>query len=156
MHRVIEVATLLNVSKVTIYKKMESYKQELKGHIKKQKSITYLDDEAVEIIKNSLIENGVLRDQDLQNNQGTVQLTEQVENLMTYGEYLEDELSHSVMANLKDLEILSDFLENQISIKKSMLAQKDEQLKQYKELNQKNKESIKSLEALIRKVEAFK
>jgi hypothetical protein len=51
---VIEVSNKLHVSKVTIYKKMELLKKELKGHIIKKKNITFLDDYAIELIKNHL------------------------------------------------------------------------------------------------------
>ncbi len=37
MYKVIEVANMLNVSKVTVYKKMTQLKKELKPFIKKEK-----------------------------------------------------------------------------------------------------------------------
>ena len=52
MYKVIDVAKLFSVSKVTIYKKISANKEALKGHITKKKNVTYLDDDAVEIIKN--------------------------------------------------------------------------------------------------------
>lgn len=54
MHRIIEVAHMLGVSKVTIYKKISSLKSEIKPHLIKDKNVTFLTDEGVDIIKESL------------------------------------------------------------------------------------------------------
>lgn len=54
MFRVIEVASMLGVSKVTIYKKMSALKGEIKPYVIKEKNITFLTHEAVELIKASL------------------------------------------------------------------------------------------------------
>lgn len=54
MHRVIEVARLLGVSKVTIYKKMELLKKELKPHIRYRSNIAYIEEPGVKILRQSL------------------------------------------------------------------------------------------------------
>ncbi len=54
MHRIIEVAHMLGVSKVTIYKKISSLKNEIKPYLIKDKNVTFLTDDGVEIIKESL------------------------------------------------------------------------------------------------------
>lgn len=54
MYRIIEVANQLNVSKVTIYKKISALKPEIKQHIVKDKNITYLTEEGFKLIKESL------------------------------------------------------------------------------------------------------
>lgn len=54
MHRVIEVARLLGVSKVTIYKKMELLKKELKPHIRYRSNIAYIEEPGVTILRQSL------------------------------------------------------------------------------------------------------
>lgn len=54
MQRVIEVARLLGVSKVTIYKKMELLKKELKPHIRYRSNIAYIEEPGVDIIRQSL------------------------------------------------------------------------------------------------------
>lgn len=51
MYRVIEVAKMLDVSKVTIYKKMRHLKLEIKPFVVKEKNVTYITDEGVELIK---------------------------------------------------------------------------------------------------------
>lgn len=54
MYRVIEVSRMLGVSKVTIYKKMEKLKKELKNHTQKISNILYIDSDGVDIIRGSL------------------------------------------------------------------------------------------------------
>lgn len=54
MYKVSEISELLGVSKVTIYKKIDSLKKELRPHIKLKQKIKYIDNEGIEIIKNSL------------------------------------------------------------------------------------------------------
>lgn len=62
-YRVIEVAQELGVSKVTIYKKLSKFKKELKPFIIKKQNITYILEEGVEFIRQSLIENAVIQDE---------------------------------------------------------------------------------------------
>ncbi len=54
MYRVIEVARMLGVSKVTIYKKMRYLKDEIKPFVVKQKNVTHITDEGVELIKSTI------------------------------------------------------------------------------------------------------
>lgn len=54
MHRVIEVARLLGVSKVTVYKKMELLKKELKPYIRYRSNIAYIEDPGVDLLRQSL------------------------------------------------------------------------------------------------------
>lgn len=54
MHRVIEVARLLGVSKVTVYKKMELHKRELKPYIRYRSNIAYIEDPGVDILRKAL------------------------------------------------------------------------------------------------------
>ncbi len=56
MYRVIEVAKMLGVSKVTVYKKINKNKKLLKGHVHTRSNITYIDDEGVAMIKTTLEE----------------------------------------------------------------------------------------------------
>jgi len=57
MFRVIEVAKILGVSKVTIYKKMDRLKKELKPHIHKRSNITYIDEDGLSILKTHIEKN---------------------------------------------------------------------------------------------------
>ncbi len=54
MYRVIEVARMLGVSKVTIYKKMRYLKDEIKPYVVKKKNVTHITDEGVELIKSTI------------------------------------------------------------------------------------------------------
>ncbi len=54
MYRVIEVAEVLGVSKVTIYKKIEQLKPEIIAHIKTEEGVTYVSDFGVNLIKNTI------------------------------------------------------------------------------------------------------
>lgn len=150
--KVIEAANQLGVSKVTIYKKMDLFKKELKGHIKKVKGITYLDQEAYDIIRRSLIENGVVKDESLS-----------PELIEAYQEKLKEKYSR--MADLSklsirtkkdsvnDLELMLEFLGNQQNMKQQMLAQKEDQLKSYKDMISKNKKRIELMEGLIKSLQ---
>ncbi len=54
MYRVIEVAELLGVSKVTVYKKIEQLKPEIIAHMKTEEGITYISDFGVNLIKGTI------------------------------------------------------------------------------------------------------
>lgn len=152
MLKVIEVANQLGVSKVTVYKKMELYKKELKGHIKKVKGITFLDDEALELIRKSLIENGVIKDESL-----SPELIEayQVKLQEKYSRMadMSKRLVKGKKDNLNDLELVCEFLNNQVNMKQQMLTQKEEQLKAYKEMISKNKKRIETMEGFIKSLQ---
>lgn len=150
--KVIEAANQLGVSKVTIYKKMDIYKKELKGHVKKVKGITYLDQSAYELIKKSLIENGVIKDDNL-----NPELIEAYQMKLKEKYSRMADMSKQVVKakkdNINDLELVLDFLSNQINMKQQMLTQKEEQLKSYKEMIAKNKKRIETMEGLIKSLQ---
>lgn len=150
--KVIEAANQLGVSKVTIYKKMEIYKKELKGHIKKVKGITYLDENAFELIKKSLIENGVIKDESL-----SPELIEAYQLKLKEKYSRMADMSKQVVKvkkdNVNDLELVLEFLTNQINMKQQMLSQKEEQLKSYKEMISRNKKRIETMEGLIKSLQ---
>lgn len=152
MLKVIEVANQLGVSKVTIYKKMELYKKELKGDIQKVKGITFLNQDAFDLIKRSLIENGVIKDEHL-----TPELIESYQRKLKEKYSRMADLSLSVVNvkkdNLNDLDLVCEFLSNQINMKQQMLTQKDEQLKAYKEMIMKNKKRIEAMEGFIKSLQ---
>lgn len=54
LYRIIEVADILGVSKVTIYKKIELLKPEIVSFIKTEEGITYVSDAGVKLIKDSI------------------------------------------------------------------------------------------------------
>lgn len=54
MYKVLEVANKLGVSKVTIYKKMKQHAEELDGHVITKGKITYLDEEGLKILEDTI------------------------------------------------------------------------------------------------------
>lgn len=54
MFSVKEIADLLGVSMVTVYNHLKKNRQELKGHITKQKGVIYVKEEGLNILKVSL------------------------------------------------------------------------------------------------------
>lgn len=153
MYKVIEVSKLLGVSKVTIYKKMEIFKKELKPHIHKKKNITYLDDEGIEIIKESLIENNVIVDPKVNEEEITklrdiiMSRNKEIEKLI----YQAMDVSNS---STDDMDILIGVLETQINMKKGQLESLDRTLGTFKKINRVNKDRIKYLEEILSEEES--
>lgn len=148
MYKVIEVSKLLGVSKVTIYKKMEIFKKELKPHIHKKKNITFIDDDGVEIIKESLIENNVIVDPKVNEEEISrlrhivISRNKEIEKLI----YQAMDVSNSAT---DDMDILIGVLETQINMKKGQLESMDRTLGTFKKINKANKDRIKYLEDMI-------
>jgi len=145
MYKVIDVAKLFAVSKVTIYKKISSNKEALKGHIIKKKNITFLDDEAVEIIKNSLQVNkekisGKLIDEEL----GKVY--EDIKAYQDLTNKLKSEKIAMMNDELMDMESQIRYLKSQIFVKESYISSKDIILENFKTLLELNKTRIGKLE----------
>lgn len=148
MYKVIEVSKLLGVSKVTIYKKMEIFKKELKPHIHKKKNITFIDDEGVEIIKESLIENNVIIDPKVNEEEIgrlrdiVLSRNKEIEKLI----YQAMDVSNSAT---DDMDILIGVLETQINMKKGQLESMDKTLGTFKKINKANKDRMKYLEDIL-------
>ena len=145
MYKVIDVAKLFSVSKVTIYKKITSNKEALKGHVIKKKNVTFLDDEAVEIIKNSLQVNkekvsGKLIDEEL----GKVY--EDIKAYQDLTNQLKSEKIAMMNDEIMDMESQLRYLKSQIVLKESYVSSRDVILEKFKELLQLNKTLISKLE----------
>ena len=54
VYTIAEVSEKLNISKVTIYKKIKSLNHELKSFLTVKNGVKYLDDKGIEVIKNSI------------------------------------------------------------------------------------------------------
>lgn len=148
MYRVIEVAKALGVSKVTVYKKMELFKKELKPHIQKKKNITYLDEEAFEIIRQSLVDNGVIED-DAQSKEQLMVMEEKLARKEMRIDALYGSIQELCDEHAVDLEQINDMLQGQLSIKMKELDEKKKMMESYKALIQANKNRIDYLETLI-------
>lgn len=145
MYKVIDVAKLFSVSKVTIYKKISNNKEALKGHIIKKKNVTYLDDEAVEIIKNSLQVNnekvtGRLIDDELDKAYEELKLYKEI------NEKLKTEKISMLNDEVMELESMIRHLNSQIVIKQNHLKSKNDVLENFKSLLKANKALIKQLD----------
>lgn len=124
MYRVIEVARMLGVSKVTIYKKIHKNKKLLKDCIHLRSNITYVDDQGVAIIKD-LIEVSPAQEQGFEEQ-------EEIKRL-----YLE-ELSETI-----------SFMNRQIHIKKQQIQRKDEIIEAYKAIIKSNRGKLQYLESQL-------
>ncbi len=125
MYRVIEVARMLGVSKVTIYKKVNKNKKALKNHIHTRSNITYIDDVGVEIIKDTI----------------------EVNSSLNYGSG--NELDDIKKEYLDDLNETLELLNNQIHVKKRQVQKKDEIIEAYKSIIKSNRGKIQYLESKL-------
>lgn len=147
MYKVIEVANMLGVSKVTIYKKMEQLKKELKPHIKKKKNITYIEAEGIELIKSSLSHffeesHPVVSELDLK------KLEDDKVLLNSEITIKEEEIQRIAMNHIIELEGYLEYLTQQIYIKKDLVKRKNETLELFKIIIKNNKRSIDFIEKL--------
>lgn len=125
MYRVIEVARMLGVSKVTIYKKVNKNKKALKNHIHTRSNITYIDDAGVEIIK------------------------ETIEVMANNGYGSGNEIDEIKKEYIDDLNELIELLNSQIHVKKKQIQNKDEIIENFKTLSKSNRGKIQYLESQI-------
>lgn len=125
MYRVIEVAKLLGVSKVTVYKKINKNKKQLKNHIHTRSNITYIDDIGIEIIKNT------------------------IEVSATYNTSDTSDVSQIQKEFMDDLNDVIHFLSEQVIAKKTQIESRDEILDSYKTLLKSNRGKIQYLESKI-------
>ena len=151
MKKVIEVAKLLGVSKVTIYKKMEIFKKDLKPHIHTIKKITYLDEEGIEIIKKSLIENNVIQDEN-ESNEIIVELLEKVKKSDLKVNEVAKDNKRILLDSIEENERFIDISEKQLKSKKNQLDSLDKSLESLKNINGANKNRIKYLEVITKDI----
>jgi len=123
MYRVIEVAKMLGVSKVTVYKKINKNKKSLKNHIHTRSNITYIDDTGVEIIKSTIEVSSTYST----NDQSDINLVQK-------------EMLDSLNENIS-------FLNEQIITKKMQLDAKNEIIEGYKSILKSNRGRIQYLES---------
>jgi len=125
MYRVIEVAKMLGVSKVTVYKKINKNRKSLKNHIHTRSNITYIDDIGVEIIKST------------------------IEVSSTYSTNDQSDINLVQKEMLDSLNETIAFLNEQITIKKKQLEAKNEIIEHYKSILKSNRGRIQYLESKI-------
>ena len=148
MLKVIEVANSLGVSKVTIYKKIEKMKKEMKPHIHKKRNITYIDEGGIELIKNSLIENNVII-RDESNEEKIKELENIIENRGKKISWFNENLISISRDDLLNLRFVLDILNSQLKIKEDEIERKEKIIKGFQDVNRLNKERIKIIEEII-------
>jgi len=149
MYKVIEVSKLLGVSKVTIYKKIEIFRKELKSHTHKKKNITYIDDAGVDIIKASLIDNNVIVDVSV-NEEEILKLKYLLSERNKTINFQLNSIIESDNSTNSDLDIMIGFLENQLKLKKAEIESLDRSLGTFKKINRVNKNRINYIEGILK------
>lgn len=147
MYKVIDVAMMLGVSKVTVYKKISNHKKELKPFTKKVKNITYLTDEAVDIIKSSLSNTTVASGRII--NEEIDELHKEIMKLKLEKKQYEEALISQVKNEIDELRGVLRSLDSQIKVKESHLEKKDKVIDNFKDLVKMNKERIRDLEEML-------
>lgn len=125
MYRVIEVARMLGVSKVTIYKKVNKNKKTLKNHIHVRSNITYIDDAGVEIIKKTIESSTLTHDQ---TDTSDFEIKKQ---------------------SIEELKKIIELLNQQVEVKKKQILRKDEIIESYKLLLKSNRGKIQYLDSKL-------
>lgn len=145
MHRVIEVARLLGVSKVTIYKKMELHKKELKPYIRYRSNIAYVEDIGVDILRKAL-NLSATEPADAENLENV-----RIQSVAELKEELE--ATHAMVLRANDLHC-SDILQqlenysHMIKVRKDENERKEQQLKLLQRLVKWNKSSVSFVEKM--------
>ncbi|BEP30441.1 hypothetical protein [Helicovermis profundi] len=151
MYKVIEVAKKLNTSKVTIYKKIELLKKELRPYLHKKQNITYIDEEGIEIIKKSLSSSAKLSNTEKEIYE--TEITELKKSIFLSDEKLKNSIcniNQLVDKTIIDTKSYIRTLENQIKVKEKELHYKETLLKEFKNLIKANKNRIKYLEDMLK------
>lgn len=132
LYTVSQISENLNVSKQTVYKKLSGLKKELKPFIKMKQGIKCIEEEGVEIIRNSI---RTLKDD-------TVDINDLNDELNVDDENIESEVSATVVNELNELkqEYITSLkeriekLEEQLNTKDDQLNNKDELLRNFQVL----------------------
>lgn len=132
MYKVIETARLLGVSKVTIYKKIKSLELDSKAYTYKKGNVLYLKDEAVEKIRQSLIQSGAIFSSANNEEEKIYELEKTLTQEKIKINYLEKQCLESKNKYRSHLKKKKSFLQAQISMKKRQLASRTEMLEKLK------------------------
>ena len=125
-----DIASILNVSRVTVYNHLKKLDKEIEAHTFKKKGVTYVDDEGIKLLKISM---------------GLIELPTIRENI-SIGNIVDD-ISSMVSDNLKDdisSLIASSLEEYNQDLKKEMEALKEQNNKLIELLEEKESKSFLS------------
>jgi len=125
-----DIASMLNVSRVTVYNHLKKLDKEIEAHTFKKKGVTYVDDEGIKLLKISM---------------GLIKLPTIRENISI--ENIVDDISSMVSDNLKDdisSLIASSLEEYNQDLKKEMGDLKEQNNKLIELLEEKESKSLLS------------
>ncbi len=120
MYKVIEAANILGVSKVTVYKKIKILNLTGKNYSYKRGNATYLTELAVDKIRQSLIENGIIFSENEQS-KSLQELNELIKIEQIKKSYLQKEILSSKRKYRNELRKLHTFLEAKIAMKNKQI-----------------------------------
>ncbi len=120
MYKVIEAANILGVSKVTIYKKIRLLKLTTEEYSYKKGNVTYLTQKSIDIIRDSLIENGIISSVNIEG-ENVQELHEMLKLEQIKKSYLKKEILLSKRKYRDELKKLKTFLEAKIALKNKQL-----------------------------------
>ena len=138
MLKVAEVAELLGVSKVTVYNKLKLHSKELKPYLSKLKGVIHIDNEGLEVIRDSLNLQGEVKTEDIKADRETTYSPDNTEAL--------NEILRVKNERLKDLKEHIKHLESQAQEKDNLISDQSRQLEQFQILLLNEKEKTKLLE----------
>ncbi|MGO1469962.1 MAG: hypothetical protein ACTHW2_08065 [Tissierella sp.] len=141
MYRVVEVAELLKVSKVTIYNYLKEYSKELKPHLHKVKSITHIDNTGIELLKEYMTLKGDFKEintNEIKDNINNTPNTEYIELLNEFKEFKQ--------TYVKDLKEQIETLKGEIEVKNNQLENKDKLIENMQVLLKQQQEKTLLLE----------
>lgn len=133
-YRVVEVAKMLNVSKVTIYDKINKMSKDLKPYIKLKGNVKYIDTQGIELIKQSL------KDQQELNNDFTI---------------TEQDIEHKYNADIENTHIKHltqevEYLRNLLNTKEVQINSQMELIQNFQVLMKKEQEKYLLLEDKVK------
>ncbi len=120
MYKVIEVAQLLGVSKVTIYKKIKKLNLTTRKYTYKRGNATYLTESAVNMIRDSLVENGIIFSDEF-NKEQFQQLNENLKKEEIKKSYFKKEILSSKRKYRNELRKWHTLLETKIAMKNKQI-----------------------------------
>lgn len=145
MHRVIEVARLLGVSKVTVYKKMELNKKELKSYIRYRSNIAYIEDPGVEILRKAL---NLSADDDIHQESAAIAEIQSAAEMQEELNATQSMVLQSYDLHCSDLLQQLESYSHMIKVRKEENERKEQQLKMLQRLVKWNKSSVSFVEKM--------
>lgn len=138
MYRVMDIARLLGVSRLTVYDHIKRLKKNLKPFIYNEKGVIYLEPEGLEFIRQSINE-GQSYKEDLNGQENGQPINPEVTDLFNDLNHKFDTLQNDYIANLKQ----------QIRRLEGELDRKNQQFENFQALLKKNQERLLELEGEV-------